>query len=74
MITSHTLNPSILEGVRKKVQDKGVDSESTWNITTYIEKIIIDMLHKEEKYDVLKERVIERHIRELEKEGHGEPT
>ena len=71
MITSHTLNPSILEGVRKKVQDKGVDSEATWNITTYIEKIIIDMLHKEEKYEVLKEKLIERHVRELAKEGEG---
>ena len=62
MITSHTLNPAILKVVRKKVQDKAVDSEATWNITIYIEKIIIDMLPKEEKYEVLKERMIERHV------------
>ena len=54
LITSHTLNPAILEAVTKKVQDKGMDTAATWNITTYIEKIIMDMLSKEEKYEVIK--------------------
>ena len=71
LITSHTLHPSILEGVRRKVTDKGLDAAATWNISTYIEKLITDMLNKDEKYEVIKERMIERHVRELEREGSG---
>ena len=57
IITKHTLHPSILEGVRKKIQDKAADSEATWNITTYIEKIIIEMMPKEERYEVMKKNL-----------------
>ena len=67
MLTKHTLHDEILEGVRIKMQGKTFNAQAPWVITTYIEKIILEMMPPPEKFGEMRTRVIEEHVRIIEK-------
>ena len=64
MLTKHTLHDEILEGVRIKMQGKTFNAQAPWVITTYIEKIILEMMPEPEKFDEMriKEKLCSTHI------------
>ena len=68
MLTKHTLHEEILEGVRTRMNDKVFSTQAPWIITVYIEKIILDMMPPPERYDEMRTRLIEQHVRAIEKE------
>ena len=52
------------------MQDKTLEALSAWSISTYIEKVILDLLHREDKFEVIQARMVDRHVQEL-KGDHG---
>ena len=68
LVTKNTLHEDILEAVRTRMQDKVFNSQAPWIITTYIEKIITDMLPPEKRFDEMRTRLIEKHVRRLQKD------
>ena len=52
------------------MQDKTLEAESAWSISTYIEQVILDMLPREDKFEVIQARMVDRHVQEL-KGDHG---
>ena len=68
MITDRTLHPDIKEAVEKRINTKTFSTEGAWTITVYIEKIILEMLDPEESFNEMEDRLIEKHVRALQKE------
>jgi hypothetical protein len=68
MITSHTLHPEIKEAIDARLSAKTFSSEGAWTISVYIEKIILDMLEPEENFNDMKDRLVEKHVRILQKD------
>ena len=66
VVNKNTLHPSILEGVRKRMQDKQLEALAAWSISTFIEQTILEMLPMEEKYDVMQARIFDKHGLELD--------
>ena len=67
MLTKHTLHDEILEGIRIKMSGKTFNAQAPWIITTYIEKIILDMMPPPAKFGEMRNKVIEEHVRAIEK-------
>ena len=68
MITKNTLNDDILEGVRTRMMAKVFNTQAPWIVTVYFEKIILEMLPLKERFDEIEARLIEKHVRTLQKE------
>ena len=64
MVTKNTLH----EGVRTRMMDKVFETQAPWIITVCIENIILEMLPPEERFDEMETRLIEKHVRMLQKE------
>ena len=65
MISKNTLHPAILEGIRRGVDEKQLQAQTAWTITTFLEQIVIDMLPTEERYEDLMENTIETHVQHI---------
>ena len=68
MLTKNTLHEEILEGVRSRMQDKVFNDTAPWLITVYIEQIILEMMAPPEKFADMRIRLIEEHVRTIQKE------
>ena len=65
IVQKNTLHPGILETVKKKMQDKTLEAQSAWSISTYIEQVILDMIPREDKLEVNQARMVDRHVQEV---------
>ena len=68
MITDVTLHPKIKEQLDLRMNTKTFSSEAAWTITVYIERIIIEMLDPEESFGEREDRLVDKHVRTLQKE------
>ena len=68
MITEKTLHPDIKEAIDTRISTKTFSNQGAWTITTYIEKIILDMLEPEESFGEMEDRLVEKHVRALQKD------
>ena len=68
MITNVTLHPKIKEQLESRINTKTFSTEGAWTITVYIERIILEMLDPEESFNDMEDRLVEKHVRGLQKE------
>ena len=68
MLTKTTLHEEILEGVRVRMNGKVFNATAPWIITTYIEKIILEMMAPPERFDEMRTRLVDEHVRAIQKD------
>ena len=67
MLTKNTLHEDILEGIRTRMNGKVFNTTAPWIISTYIEKIILEMMGPPERFDEMRTRLIDEHVRTIQK-------
>ena len=65
LVTKQTLHPYLLSAVKRKMSDKQLQTETAWTLSTFIKKIILEQLPREQRYDISQSEMIATHVEHL---------
>ena len=68
MITEYTIHPRIKDQLDLRMNTRTFREDSAWTISVYIERIINEMLEPEESFGEREDRIVDKHVRALQKE------
>ena len=65
LVTKHAMHQDLHAALKNRMSDKLLQAETAWTLSTFIEKILLEQLPQEVRYDISQDQMIANHVERL---------